>query len=315
MAGWRIRGCRDWRGVNTKDMGSRSSVRPLASVVIPAHNEAAVVIRCLDLLRVGVLAGELDVIVVANGCTDETADIARDAGVRVVETPIAGKRHALLLGDAQCQTFPRVYLDADVELAGTSVRAMVAALDGPGVMACAPTVEWDLTGVGWLVKRVHKVHDQLIGPYRALAGVGVYMLTKSGHERAFPLPEVVSDDEWVHRSFRESERVVVPAARCVVRPARTVRAHLRRRVRVRLGNRQLARLGRPPVMGRLRLRALGTLVSRGGLSLLDAAAYLLITGLDRFLGTVAKYRAPDQLWGTDSTSRKVGNDGSQPIID
>lgn len=277
---------------------------PLASVVVPAHNEAAVLARCLAALRSGVGAGELDVIVVANGCNDATADIARQAGVRVVETDVAGKRHALLLGDAQCQTFPRLYVDADVELSGGSVKAMVSAIQGPGLMACAPTVEWDLTGVARLVKRVHQVHNRLIGPHRALAGVGAYMLNESGHARAFPLPDVVSDDEWVHRSFRTSERVVVHEARSRVRPPRTVSAHLRRRIRVRLGNRQLTQLGRPSATGSLQLRELGKLVSRREVSGLDVAAYLLITGLDRLLGRVAKSWTRRQLWGTDRTSRK-----------
>ena len=59
---------------------------PLASVVIPAHNEEAVLGRCLRVLLAGSTPGELDVVVVANACTDRTAEIAREAGVRVVET-------------------------------------------------------------------------------------------------------------------------------------------------------------------------------------------------------------------------------------
>nr|BFE85749.1 hypothetical protein GCM10020093_083500 [Planobispora longispora] len=89
------------------------------------------------------------------------------------------------------------------------------------------------------------MHDLMVAPHRALAGAGVYALSEAGHARAFPLPDVVCDDEWVHRSFTPAERRAVPGARSVVRPARTVRAHLRRRVRVRLGNRQLEALGRP----------------------------------------------------------------------
>ena len=49
---------------------------PLASVVIPAHNERRVIGRCLRALREGAAPGELDVIVVANACTDDTAAIA-----------------------------------------------------------------------------------------------------------------------------------------------------------------------------------------------------------------------------------------------
>ena len=56
------------------------------SVVIPAHDEEAVVGRCLAALLDGARPGELDVVVVCNGCTDATADIARGfgRGVRVV---------------------------------------------------------------------------------------------------------------------------------------------------------------------------------------------------------------------------------------
>ncbi len=60
---------------------------PLGSVVIPAHDEAAVIGRCLDALFTGFEPGELDVVVVCNGCTDDTASAARASGhpVRVVE--------------------------------------------------------------------------------------------------------------------------------------------------------------------------------------------------------------------------------------
>nr|BFE85750.1 hypothetical protein GCM10020093_083510 [Planobispora longispora] len=47
-----------------------------ASVVIPAHNEEGVLRRCLDGLLAGTEPGELDVVVVANACTDRTADVA-----------------------------------------------------------------------------------------------------------------------------------------------------------------------------------------------------------------------------------------------
>src|SRR5262249_38809459 len=155
------------------------------------------------------------------------------------------KALAIRLGDEACRVFPRVYLDADVELTADSVRALVAACGRPGVLACAPVPRLDLDGVGGFVRRVHPVHERLIAANRGLAGVGVYALTEPGHARVFPMPEdVISDDGWVHASFTPSERVVVPDARSLVRPARTVAAHLSRRVRVRRGNRQLAGLGR-----------------------------------------------------------------------
>jgi glycosyltransferase involved in cell wall biosynthesis len=276
---------------------------PLASVVIPAHDEQAVLGRCLDTLLEMTAPGELDVVVVANACRDRTAEVARAAGVRVIETPTPGKANALRLGDAACLTFPRVYLDADVELAGTAVKMLVKAMDEAEVLACAPVPSWNLDRVGRGARRVHRVQDRLVAPERALDGVGVYVLSERGHARAFPLPEVISDDGWVHRQFAPDERLVVTRAQCVIRPARTVRAELRRRVRVRQGNRQLAALGLPPAQGRIRLRALAALLTERSVSPLDAACYLFVLGLDRLLTSWRGVTGGRAVWATDTGSR------------
>jgi hypothetical protein len=279
-----------------------SGIVVVASVVIPAHNEEAVIGRCLEVLLAGTEPGELDVIVVANACTDLTARVARRPGVRVLETPVPGKAHAIRLGDEVCATFPRVYLDADVELTAASVRALVTALSEPGVLAASPVPHWDLSGTGWVARRVHRVQDRLMSPVRVLAGVGVYALGKEGHARVFPLPDIISDDGWVHRGFTGAERVSVREAHSVVRPARSVRAHLQVRVRVRLGNRQLDALGRPAPDGPLRLSSLRGLVSRNEVSPLDAACFLSVPVADRLLAR-RRARKADLTWSRDVSSR------------
>ncbi|MEV8637382.1 glycosyltransferase family 2 protein [Streptosporangium sp. NPDC051023] len=276
---------------------------PVVSVVVPAHNEEAVLAGNLDRLLAGTEPGEFDVIVVPNACSDRTAEVARRPGVRVLETPVPGKANALRLGDEICATFPRVYLDADVELSAESVRALVAAVARPGVLACAPVPVWDMEGVSWVARRMHKVHNELVAPFRALAGVGVYVLTEEGHAKVFPIPDVLSDDGWAHGSFAVHERVVVPQAQSLVRPARTVSAHLNRRVRVRLGNRQLAALGRSAPEGRLRLGSLGALLSGGKVNLLDAGCYLAVLLMDRTLTRLRTSRGAQVQWGTDASSR------------
>jgi hypothetical protein len=276
---------------------------PVVSIVVPAHNEEAVIAGNLRRLLDETTPGEFDVVVVPNACSDRTAEAARQVGgVRVLETDVAGKVYALRIGDELCRTFPRVYLDADVELTAASVRALVAACAKPGVLACAPVPTLNTDGVGWLARRTHRVHEQLIAPGRALAGVGVYVLTEQGHGRVFPMPpDVISDDGWVHGSFAPDERVVVPQAQSVVRPARTVAAHLNRRVRVRLGNRQLVELGRSAPEGRLGPRSLVALVTGRRVSPLDAACYLTVLVLDRVL--VRARRRHGVRWGSDVSSR------------
>jgi glycosyltransferase involved in cell wall biosynthesis len=272
------------------------------SVVLPAHNEGAVIAANLRALLAGTEPGEVDVVVVANACGDDTAEAARDvAGVRVLETEVPGKPNALRLGDEACRTFPRAYLDADVGLDAASLRALVRACAEPGVLACAPAPQLDLAGVGPVARRVHRVHDALIGPDRALAGAGCYVLTEEGHDRVFPMPDVISDDGLVHASFAPQERVVVAGAHSVVRPARTVSAYLNRRVRVRRGNRQLASLGRSAPEGRLTLGDLTRLVRRRRVSPLDAGCYLIVLVLDRGLTRLRSGR--EAAWGSDASSR------------
>ena len=115
-----------------------SDLKPLGSVVIPAYDESAGIRRSLDALFDGVALGELDVVVVCNGCTDDTAALARSSGhpLRVIELDTASKRAALRAGDRAALAFPRIYLDADVVLRGSAARAALEwlrlALSPPG---------------------------------------------------------------------------------------------------------------------------------------------------------------------------------------
>ena len=71
------------------------------TVIVPAHNESRVIGRLLGRLAPGTGHGELDIIVVANGCTDDTAEVAGAFGhpVRVLNMPVPSKRAALKAGD------------------------------------------------------------------------------------------------------------------------------------------------------------------------------------------------------------------------
>ncbi|WP_116347785.1 glycosyltransferase family A protein [Alkalilimnicola ehrlichii] len=112
----------------------------MASIIIPAHNEAAVIERTLRTV-VPMLAEEDELILVANGCTDDTAGIARryEPQVRVIETDVASKPHALNLGDQAARSFPRIYLDADIELKPEALPRLKAALQAETYLRPPPT--------------------------------------------------------------------------------------------------------------------------------------------------------------------------------
>src|SRR5262245_60945763 len=157
----------------------------MVSIVVPAHNEARVIGRLLEQLVSPAGHDDLDVIVIANGCTDDTVEVAASFGppVRVVALPVASKRQALDEGDRLALGFPRIYVDADVELGADDIRALDAALRRPGVLAAAPERALDMTGRPWPVRWYYDVWTRLPEVQSGLFGRGVIGLNEQGFER------------------------------------------------------------------------------------------------------------------------------------
>src|SRR6202042_2486030 len=99
---------------------------------------------------------------VANGCTEDTAEGAASFGpaVRVLTLPVASKHDVLTAGDRAAAGFPRLYVDADVELRADDARALAAALRQPGVLAAAPRRELVMAGRPWQVRWYYHVWTQ-----------------------------------------------------------------------------------------------------------------------------------------------------------
>jgi glycosyltransferase involved in cell wall biosynthesis len=215
-------------------------------VVIPAHDEAKVIGRLLDALLTGASAGEFEIVVVANGCSDDTEQIASGFGdaVRVVSTPVPSKYRALRLGDLHATTFPRLYVDADVTLRAQDVRAIAASLSSPGIFAAAPRRTLATVGSSWLVRWYYDVWERLPNVRRDLYGRGVIGVSQAGHERLIAVPDVMGDDLAAAVAYSAEERRIVDEANVVVHIPRTTEDLLRRRVRSLTATAQLA--GRSP---------------------------------------------------------------------
>ncbi len=97
----------------------------MVSVVVPALNEEETVAPIIELLVSIELLDE--VIVVCDGCTDNTAQLAKDAGAHVIElAQNVGKGGAMMVGVRASQNDVILFLDADlIGLAEEGVISLV----------------------------------------------------------------------------------------------------------------------------------------------------------------------------------------------
>jgi glycosyltransferase involved in cell wall biosynthesis len=216
----------------------------MISVVVPAYNEGAVIERCLTTMLADAAPGELEIIVVCNGCKDDTAARARkfEPWVKVIDTPIGSKIHALNLGDEHAMSFPRFYVDADVQLTTQAVRDVAALLgDDSPVLVAAPRAVVAFEDRSPLVRAFYKVWTSL--PYfrENMIGSGVYAFSRRGRERFGKFPDIIADDEFARLTAAPHERRASESATFTIHPPRTLAGVVNINTRARAGNYELRR--------------------------------------------------------------------------
>ena len=272
----------------------------MISVVVPAHNEASVVPRLLAALRPGIDDGRLGVVVVANGCDDDTARVAADAGVTVIELAPGDKIGALNAGDAGSRGFPRFYVDADVLVTADDLERLAARLVD-GVEAVAPTLDLDGRRSGWLVRSYHRYWVSLPTVRHSLAGRGCFGLSEAGRQRWGEFPSVVADDQFVNQLFAPHEIAIVEEVTSTVTLPTSIAALVARKRRSHRGNLELAGAGVSGATSRVRWI---DVVRADPRRILDLPAFLAVTLLVR-VAAWRDARAGGGSWGADTTSRAV----------
>jgi glycosyltransferase involved in cell wall biosynthesis len=108
------------------------------SIVVPAYNAAKTIGECLTAARNLDYTGELEIIVVNDGSSDRTAEIASAVkGVSVIDTPRGGVARARNTGTRAAQYEIIVQLDSDAILQPNWLRQIVPLFDDPKLGAAA----------------------------------------------------------------------------------------------------------------------------------------------------------------------------------
>lgn len=248
---------------------------------------------------------------VCNGCSDDTAAIARRFGdqVRVIETEVASKVHALNLGDAAATSFPRIYMDADVVVTRESILKIAAALDeGPWLAAAPRPADAFLPETGWAVRAYYRFWAALPYIEEGMIAAGVYALSEKGRARFKDFPDVIADDGYVRLLFESHERTQVGDAVSTVYAPTSLSNLLKIRTRSRLGGLQLQR--RYPELARRETRSKGygsalLKVARQPTLYPAALPYLYVAIVSLLRARKRQKQIDDYVWERDESSRAL----------
>lgn len=282
----------------------------MVSIIIPAHNEGSVIEACLDaLLGDPYRSGAPEIVVAANGCTDDTVRRADSRpGVTVVDIAEAGKAAALNAAERTATAFPRIYLDADIVVPPGAVTAIADVLRADnGVLAAVPQRRVNVAGRPWPVRAYFAISQRLPAFESGLFGRGMIGLAEQGRQRFGEFPGLIADDLFLDSLFEAGEKAAVPGVEVVVETPWRTRDLVHRLVRVRRGNAAMRAAGRSGlVAARVRpadrwawLRAV--VLRRPTL----APAGLVYVALTGWAGLVARRTAGAGLrWERDESTRQ-----------
>ncbi|MFC3612248.1 glycosyltransferase [Lutimaribacter marinistellae] len=198
----------------------------MISVVIPAHNEEGFIGECLEHILasnwpVGSAASSeaaVQVVVAANGCSDETvaeAETMRPAVERkgwqldILDLEKGSKVGALNAADAIRTHEKVVYLDADVHVSAGLLAALAEVLkqSGPVYASGCPKIR---KAESFFSERYARFWETLPFMASGVPGCGLYAVNAAGRARWTEFPDVTADDIFVRYQFEPSEMHRVP---------------------------------------------------------------------------------------------------------
>jgi glycosyltransferase involved in cell wall biosynthesis len=282
----------------------------MISIIIPAHNEETVIERCLQSLTEREIEGGLEIIVVCNGCRDRTFELAATFGPPVVALRIerASKFAALNHGDAVARGFPRIYLDADIEVRLETIEKVAALLRGEGVLAAGPRMLPNTCGASALVKAFYDIWLRQPIHAEGMVGAGLYAVSEAGRGRFAHFPDIIADDEYVRSLFDDGERATADGCFVTIHAPRTFADLIRIKTRSRLGLYQLR--DRFPELAAKRRRKSSTWrrdVIRQPRLWPAALVYLAVNVITRFRARRQFGRLADYRWERDESTRTQAN--------
>jgi cellulose synthase/poly-beta-1,6-N-acetylglucosamine synthase-like glycosyltransferase len=203
------------------------AVEPTLSIICPVHNEAgAIEKKLLNLLSLDYPHDRLQILVVGDGCTDETLEIAgrfgRQGKDEIIALPRrAGKAAALNAGLARATGDVVLFTDVAIRLEAGALRALSGHFGNP-VVGCVSGEDWiEEGGNEGIYGRMELVLRREEAKLHSIAGAsGCLYAVRRSLCRPFP-PDMAPDFFSVLDTVRAGCRALCEPAACGVMAAST----------------------------------------------------------------------------------------------
>lgn len=274
----------------------------MATVIIPAHNEATVIAQCLDSI-----AGQESVdniIVACNACTDNTEKIVkRYEKVHCLELVIASKTNAINEAEKYISSYPVFYIDADTCLGPGAIREITRVMTNDRLLLAAPTPVVNVAYSSWPVRAFYRVWLNLPYVKEGVIATCSYVISREGRKRFSHFPEIISDDGFVRGHFKTCELANVASAKTYINAPKDILSLIKIKTRARLGNIQLLKLEICPVSHKGKYKAIPF---RKWLTFnpIDLLFYFLIQLLIRFRAVSQIKNIKNYKWERDGSTRE-----------
>lgn len=278
----------------------------MATVIVPAHNEANVIENCLNSI---IDQKEVDhIIVPCNGCTDNTVEIVKQKFPEVICLDIEkpSKTNALNIAEEKANelgvSYPIFYIDADTRLSENCIALITENMKQGDTLLAAPTPVIDTTKSSWLVRKYYQVWTRLPYIKEGVIATCSFIISEQGRKRFKQFADVIGDDGFVRCHFKNTEISNIKGTEIYITAPKDIFSLIKIKTRARLGNMELIATRQCPVQ---EAKHYGSVMKSRLLSreAIPTSIYIIIAFIIRIRAKLQFRKLASYQWETDNSSR------------
>jgi len=279
----------------------------MATVIVPAHNEASVIQDCLN--SIINQDGVDQIIVPCNGCTDNTVDIVKQNYPQVICLDIEkpSKTNALNVAEKKAKelgvSYPVFYIDADTQLSENCIKTITQTMrDNDELLLSAPTPIINTDKSSWLVKTYYKVWTKLPYIKEGVIATCSFIVSEKGRQRFDKFADVIGDDGFIRCHFKNSEIANIEGSEIYITAPRDIYSLIKIKTRARLGNMELIARKKCPIQ---EAKNYGNVMKSRLFSheFIPTSIYILIALIIRIRAKLQFNKLDSYQWEKDTSSR------------